>query len=370
MIRKLFSNNHKALFSIAFLLLAIGLINVFSSSFIMALQRAGQVSFYLKRHLIAFGMGLIVCIPLLNIKYQNLRKYAGLLAFITICLLLITYKMGDEVNGAKRWLNIGIGSFQPSELAKYVVILLTATTLSRNIEQKKASTLLCGTMAVVILTGAIVLKQPDMGTALVIVGLAFLLFLLNGIPRKEWIALSVTSIVGLYYLAFAASYRAERVLAWRNPWKYSDTWGYQAVQALMAIGSGGLWGVGIGRAASKYNYLPEAYTDFAYAVLCEEFGFIGAATVIILLALFAYYGFRIAMSAPDNFGALVASGMTALVAGQGFANIAMVSGVLPVTGVPLPFISFGGTSLMINMMAVATLINIGKASARSKEHIV
>jgi cell division protein FtsW len=138
------------------------------------------------------------------------------------------------------------------------------------------------------------------------------------------------------------------------------------VQSFLAIGSGGVWGVGLGRGASKYNYLPEAYTDFAYAVLCEEFGFIGAATVIILLILFTYYGFRIAMDSRDNFGTLVAAGMTALVAGQGFANIAMVSGVLPVTGVPLPFISFGGTSLMVNMMAVATLINIGKAASNRR----
>jgi cell division protein FtsW len=366
MIKRVFNNSHAALFNVALLLFAIGLINVFSSSFVVANQQEENSFFYLQRHLRAFGVGMILFIPLLKIKYQNLRKYAWLSVFITICLLLLTYSLGLEVNGAKRWLNIGIGSFQPSELAKYAVILLTASTLSRNAEQKKQSTLLSGTIAVVAIIGVIVQKQPDMGTALVFVGLAGLLFLLNGIPLKEMMALGVVGIMSVTYLALAESYRAERVYAWLDPWEYPKTSGYQAIQSFMAIGSGGLWGVGLGRAASKYNWLPEAYTDFAYAVWCEEFGFIGAATVIILLVMFAFYGFRIAMNAPDYFGMLLAAGMTVLVAGQGLANIAMVSGVLPVKGLPLPFISVGGTSLMVNMMAVATLINIGKASRTQK----
>jgi cell division protein FtsW len=181
--------------------------------------------------------------------------------------------------------------------------------------------------------------------------------------------LLVCAAVGVVYLVYAAAYRAERISAWLDPWAYQQTSGYQAVQSLLAIGSGSFLGTGLGKGASKFHYLPEAHTDFAFSVLCQEMGFVGAVLVLILFAMFAWYGIKIALKAADGFGMILAAGMTFLIVGQAVGNIAMVSGLLPVTGIPLPFISFGGTSLIVNFVAVGLLISIGRRVATRESRV-
>ncbi len=204
-----------------------------------------------------------------------------------------------------------------------------------------------------------------MGTAALIVALCLVLYLLAGLPKKEIMGMVAVVVFAVGYFATSAAYRAERISAWLNPWDYQLTTGYQTVQSLLAIGSGGFLGTGLGKGASKFYYLPEAHTDFAFAVLCQELGFVGALFVLILLAGLAWHGMRIALRAPDGFGVLLAGGMTVLIIGQAIGNIAMVSGMIPVTGVPLPFISYGGTSLLVNMAAVGILVNVGRQSRKT-----
>ena len=212
--------------------------------------------------------------------------------------------------------------------------------------------------------GLMIYKQPDLGTAAIVVGLAVILYLVAGLSKTDFLVLGSLSLIGVFYLTTAASYRAERIEAWFDPWMFKETSGYQTVQSLMAIGSGGFFGNGLGMGLSKFYYLPEAHTDFAFAVLCQEMGFVGAVAVILLLSGLAFYGGKIAAETNDGYGKILVMGIICLIVGQGIANIAMVSGLLPVIGVPLPFISYGGTSLIINMFSIGVLINIGRYNAK------
>jgi cell division protein FtsW len=187
-----------------------------------------------------------------------------------------------------------------------------------------------------------------------------MLYIIAGLPKQQLLTLVGGGIALFIYATFAASYRAERIAAWINPWDYQLGIGYQTVQGLLAIGSGGFWGTGLGMGSSKFNYLPEAHTDFAFAVLCQEMGFIGALGVLCLMGLLAYYGVRIALKAPDGLGKLLTMGSIFLIVGQAIINISMVSGIFPVVGVPLPFISFGGTSLIVNLMAIGLILSVGR----------
>jgi cell division protein FtsW len=278
---------------------------------------------------------------------------------LTVGLLIAVHFIGIEVNGARRWLNIGF-QFQPSELAKLTGLMITAGFLGPLIDRKRRITLLSVPFYIAAILGMIVLKQPDMGTAVIIVGTSLMLYIIAGLPKQQLLTLVGGGIALFIYATFAASYRAERIAAWINPWDYQLGIGYQTVQGLLAIGSGGFWGTGLGMGSSKFNYLPEAHTDFAFAVLCQEMGFIGALGVLCLMGLLAYYGVRIALKAPDGLGKLLTMGSIFLIVGQAIINISMVSGIFPVVGVPLPFISFGGTSLIVNLMAIGLILSVGR----------
>jgi len=295
-----------------------------------------------------------------------LQRWAPLVVLVVVALLIAVYFVGIEANGARRWLKIGI-TFQPSELAKMAAIILAAAYLGPRMEKRRTITILSGPVLITMIMAALVLKQPDMGTAALIVALCLVLYWLAGLPNRETFAIIGGAAALVVYFATSAAYRAERISAWLNPWDYQLTTGYQTVQSLLAIGSGGFWGTGLGKGASKFYYLPEAHTDFAFAVLCQELGFLGAGLVLLLMGGLAWHGMRIALKATDGFGSMLASGMTVLIIGQAIGNIAMVSGLIPVTGVPLPFISYGGTSLLINMAAIGLLVSIGKQQQTQTE---
>lgn len=356
---QLWRSSTEAVICITLLLFMIGTVNIFSASFVEAGQRIGDGYFYVKRHLMSFGIGIVAMTIISKINYHRLNRFLFPLMLMTVGLLIAVHFIGIEVNGARRWINLGF-QFQPSELAKFTGLLITAGFLGPLIDRKRRITLLSLPFYVAALLGGIVLKQPDMGTAVIIVGVSLMLYVIAGLPKQQLLALVGGGVALFVYATFAAAYRAERIAAWINPWDYQLGIGYQTVQGLLAIGSGGFWGTGLGMGSSKFNYLPEAHTDFAFAVLCQEMGFIGALAVLCLMALLAYYGVRIALKAPDGLGKMLAIGGVVLVVGQAIINIAMVSGIFPVVGVPLPFISFGGTSLIINLAAIGVILNVGR----------
>lgn len=360
---KLWNNNTEAVFYITLILFIIGTVNVFSASFVLAGQLLHDSYFFLKRHLMFFLIGFVTMIIVGRSNYHGFKRFLMPMGVAAIGLLLAVYFGGVEANGARRWLNLAGVKFQPSEFAKLAVVFITAHYLGPRLDRNRKITLLSGPFYFSLLAGALVLKQPDMGTAMIIIGLSLTLYLVAGLPRQQTVLLVCLSVVSAVALSFAASYRADRIHAWLDPWAYQQTIGYQTVQSLLAIGSGGFWGSGLGMGASKFYYLPEAHTDFAFAVLCQEMGFIGAVVVLTLLTLIGVYGIKIAAKAPDGFGKMLAVGTTSLIVGQGIINIAMVSGLLPVIGVPLPFVSFGGTSLVINFFAVGLLISVGRRTA-------
>lgn len=358
-------NNREAILCSTLLLFIIGTVNIFSASFVEAGQTMHDSYFYLKRHLMTFSIGMFAMFVMRGIDYKRLKGLISIMTLVTIALLVTVHYSGVQINGARRWINIGF-QFQPSELAKLTGLMITAGYLGPVIDYGRRVTLLSTPFYVTVLLAMIVFKQPDMGTAVIIIGVCLLLYLIAGLPKQQLFILLGGSGAIFVYGTIAASYRAERIAAWLDPWAYQQGIGYQSVQGLLAIGSGGFFGSGLGMGASKFYYLPEGHTDFAFAVLCQEMGFIGAIVVLSLMGMFAYYGVKIALKAPDGFGKMLALGTVTLIVGQALINIAMVSGLAPVVGVPLPFISYGGTALIVNFTAIGILLNV----ARQGENMV
>lgn len=341
------------------LLFMIGAVNIFSASFVESGQTMNDSYYYLKRHTMMFTIGMISMALMSRIDYRRLKGLISLLMLVTVGLLVAVHTNGIVINGAKRWVNLGF-QFQPSELAKLTGIMITAGYLGPVIDYGRRVTLLSAPFYVTVLLAGIVYKQPDMGTAVIIIGVCLMLYMIAGLPKQQLFILLGGGSILFIYAALTATYRAERVYAWLNPWAYQEGIGYQSVQGLLAIGSGGFFGTGLGMGASKFHYLPESHTDFAFAVLCQEMGFVGVLIILFLLAMFAYYGVKIALKAPDGFGKMLAIGTVILIVGQAIINMGMVSGLLPVVGVPLPFISFGGTALIVNLTAIGILLNVGR----------
>lgn len=357
-------SNMEAVVYSTLLLFVIGTVNIFSASFVEAGQTMHDSYFYLKRHLMMFGIGILAMVVMSRIDYKRLKRLVSILVLVTVGLLLAVHFSGIQINGARRWINIGF-QFQPSELAKLTGLMITAGYLGPVIDYGRRVTLLSAPFYLTVIIAAIVYKQPDMGTAVIIIGICLMLYIIAGLPKQQLFILLGGGGLLFIYASLTAAYRAERIAAWLNPWAYQQGIGYQSVQGLLAIGSGGFSGAGLGMGASKFYYLPEGHTDFAFAVLCQEMGFIGAIIVLLLMAMFAYYGVKIALKAPDGFGKMLAMGTVILVVGQALINIGMVTGLAPVVGVPLPFISFGGTALIVNLTAIGILLNVGRQAMDS-----
>lgn len=349
---------------VTILLFLIGTVNVFSASFVMGSQLLGDSLYFLKRHFAAAIIGLAGMIFIIKKGYHWFLKRISIWAIVTMALLIAVIFVGMEANGARRWLSIwGITTFQPSELAKLVGVLLAAAYIGPRLDRRAVSLfsyplLITGAMA------ALVIIQPDMGTGMIILALCMMPYLVAGIPVREWVLLGLVGGSGILLLIFGAAYRAERILAWFNPEGYSQTSGYQPLQSLLAIGSGGMKGTGLGMGASKFYYLPEAHTDFAFAIWAQETGFVGAVLVLLLIGAMTCYGVRIALEASDGRGRALAIGIVFMIVGQAVGNIAMVLSLLPVTGVPMPFFSYGGSALFVNIWAMGLLFSVAVESAR------
>ena len=362
-------NPRDAVLTIVPFLMLIGAVNVFSASFVVAEAMFGSGYHYLGRYIIYGLVGLVgVYIIGWKINYHKFLNHGQHFFVLVFLLLLAVDVFGKAVKGAQRWLVIGSFSFQPSEFVKLAVIIVGAHYLGVIMEKQIKPHLfqLKVNLAFMeaVLLAVMVLVQPDMGTASIILGLMIILYIIAGLPMKEVIAL----LTGCFFVAaiaiMKAPYRLNRVLIWLNPWADSQGKGYQAVQSFVSIGSGGWFGTAFGMGTGKFFFLPEAHTDFAFAIFCQEWGFLGAIGLIIIFLILALAIFRIGQGTTNKEGFLLVAGLNFLIVGQAFANMAMVCGILPVIGVPLSFISYGGTSLIATLGAVGLVVAIYNEEVR------
>jgi cell division protein FtsW len=339
-------------------LVAFGLVMVYSASSARALLAANDPAYYLKRQALYAVIGLIALVLFSRFDYRRLQHAAGPLLLTSFFLLVAVLGIGIAVNGARRWLPLGPFAFQPSELAKLALALWVAAFLARQPAPKSLGELVRPIGMVIGASCALILIEPDLGSALAIAIMASAVLLVSGTPLRVLLGgggIGMTLVLAAIWLE---PYRRARIFSFLDPWHDPQGAGFQAVQAMIALGSGGIFGVGLGESVQKIYYLPEASTDMIFAIIGEELGLIGALAVIAAFALFAYAGFNIAIRCRDPFGKRLAAGLTALVCGQAAVNVSAVMGLAPLTGVPLPFVSYGGSSLVISLASVGILLNI------------
>jgi cell division protein FtsW len=358
-----YSRNAGGLTACVLALVVFGLVMVMSASAVASMEKGqGAFGIFVKQFVFALG-GLGIMAYLSRIDYNRLRYAAiPLLVVVTALLgLVLVPGIGTSAGGASRWIALGGIGVQPSEFAKLAFVLFAAAALAGNAKRPEtAAEFLIPTLPAVLILGALIMAQPDLGTTITL-GIAFFGVLWAAglpLPIFGWLAgLSATAFVAL---ALSADYRKARLLSFIDPWASADSEGYHAVQSMLAIGSGGWTGVGLGAGRQKWLFLPNAHTDFVFAVIGEELGFVGCLAVILLFSTFAFFGIRTALRAPDRFGRVLAGGITAWISLQAFINIGVTSGRLPVTGIPLPFLSTGGSALLTVLAASGILLSIAR----------
>lgn len=366
------SNNYYILLGTVTGLSLFGLVMVLSASHATALADYKDSFYFLKYQAAWLTFGLITMFFVSKIEFRSFRSFAGwgIAASAALLVLVLIPGLGITSGGASRWLDIGPISFQPSEVAKFALILFAADFLARRREQmKEAETLLPLLVWLVVVAGLIML-QPDLGTTLIITCIFFIMLLIAGARYLHLAALGAAAAVATAGLIWIAPYRKARLLAFLDPWEDPMSTGFQNVQSLIALGSGHLFGVGLGMSKQKFFYLPAAHTDFIFAIIGEEIGLIGTLSIVIAFGLLAFAGIRIAAKATTYFDRYVATGVTAMIIVQAVLNMGAVTGVLPITGVPLPLISFGGTSLLFTLTGVGVLLNIASRERKTNEGII
>ncbi|MFW6305987.1 MAG: stage V sporulation protein E [Bacillota bacterium] len=353
------------IFFIVIVLMAIGLIMILSASSIRALTDYND-SYYLFKHQMMWSLvGIGAMIFFMNIDYHVYQKNSKLILFFTIIglVLVLIPGIGRVAGGSRRWIGIGPIGVQPSELAKLGLVIYLSYYFSR--KNEKIKSFIDGVLPTLIILGVVfslILMEPDLGTAVTIAGTFFLMLFAAGAKYGHLASLIAAGIPMIIYFIFSEEYRKERLLSFLNPWADPLDTGYHIIQSLLALGSGGIFGVGLGQGKQKFLYLPEPGTDFIFAVLGEELGLMGTLLILLLFFLFAWRGLKIATSAPDIFGSMLAVGISSMVIIQAMINIGVVTSSMPITGITLPFISYGGTSLVIMLSAVGILLNVSRQS--------
>jgi cell division protein FtsW len=344
-------------------LVAFGLVMVYSASSARAALAADDPAYYLKRQAVYALAGIVALVLLSRIDYRRLRFAVAPLLLGSFALLVAVLALGTPVNGARRWLSLGPASLQPSELAKLALVLWLAAYLARRPAPQSLGELLRPIGLVVGAAFALVIVEPDLGTAIAIAIMAAAVLLVAGTRLPTLAAAGALGFVLVAAAIWLEPYRRERVLSFLDPWQDPEGAGFQSVQAMIALGSGGFFGNGLGESVQKVYYLPEASTDMIFAIVGEELGLLGAFAVIAAFVVFGYAGFNIALGCRDPFGKLLAAGVTALVCGQAAVNVSAVMGLAPLTGIPLPFVSYGGSSLVVGLASVGILLNIAVSDA-------
>ncbi len=356
-------------------LTGIGILMVYSSSAFISTEKYGSSFRYLWRHLFTIMVGFAVMFFLAKTEYQKLRMFVIPLLIVSLILLVLVFVPGIGVSAGaqsevKRWIKLWPSTFQPSELVKIAIVLFLADYMSKNMHRMRD--LYSGVIvpiAVMVVFQGIILFQPDFGSSISIGILALALLFIGGVQWRYILGIFLISLPVVYKLVLAVPYRRARITAFLDPWQDSLGSGFQLVQSFLAFGRGGITGMGIGDSRQKLFFLPEAHTDFIFSLIGEELGLIGVLTVLGLFLYFFIKGFRIAMQTEDPFGYYLAFGLTIMIVNQALMNFAVATGVMPTKGLPLPFISYGGSAFIINMAAVGILINIsGSRFGMSYQH--
>ncbi len=357
------------IFLITILLLCIGVVMVFSASAVTAEQRFGDAYHFLKQQMLWVVIGVAAMITAMNIDYFRLKKLAlpALIIGVLLLVAVLIPGVGSEVKGAQRSIRMGPIGISPAEMIKLCLVFFMAFSLSQNSEKLKL--FVQGLMPYLGVLGLVVLLimlQPDLGTTIAVSGTIFIMLMAAGARWGHLIGLAGVGIIGVLAMIVLEPYRMRRLTAFLDPWASPLDAGFQTIQSLYALGSGGLFGVGLGRSRQKMFYLPEQHTDFIFSIMGEELGYLGVLLVLSLFFLFLWRGLRTAITCPDAFGSLLAVGITSMIILQAIINIGVVSGSLPVTGITLPFISYGGSSLLFSLTSVGILLNISKFSTQGR----
>ncbi len=345
------------------LLLALGVCMVYSASSYYALRKYDSKEYFLIRQLIWSTIGIIAMLIVSRLDYRRLARFSPVLLLVSILLLVLVLipGIGSEINGSRRWFYFGFASFQPSEMAKLAVILFFSFSLSQKGE--KLQSFWKGLVPYLLVIGIIdmlLMKEPHFSGTILITSIAVIILFAAGAKVWHFILLLLPAVpLGIYFV-INEEYRMNRLLTFLDPFQDPTDTGYQIVNSLYAIGSGGIFGKGIGQSIQKNLYIPEPHTDFIFSVLAEELGFIGSITVLVLFLVIIWRGIRIAMHAPDTLGSLIAVGITSLIAVQVIINVAVVTSSMPVTGMPLPFFTYGGSSLAFLLVEIGMLLNISR----------
>ena len=364
---RLWRRGDRALLLAVAALTAFGLVMVFSASEVQGWLWFHNAAYYFERQLMWLALGVVLLFAGASVDYHRLRPLAWPLGIATVVLMVLVLlpHFGVEVNGARRWLRLGPLQMQPAELAKIAAIVFMALWLERH--RDRLSSLENGVvpfLALLAFTILLVILERDLGTTLILAGILLAQFLVAGGRKRHVLLLALIMALCVYLFIRMEPYRLHRILAFVDPWSDPLNTGFQAIQSVVALGSGGFTGLGLGHSIQKYQWLPFAHTDFIFAIVGEETGLLGTSAVLALFGLFAYRGYRVALKAPDAFGSLLACGVTTWIALQALINIAAVTVTLPTTGIPLPFISYGGSSLAIALLAVGILINVSTQSEK------
>jgi cell division protein FtsW len=368
MARKLKSD--KLLFTATLVLVCASLVMVYSASAVIAMERFHKPTYFLFKQATFAFIGLLLMPILMKIDYRRYRQPAVIwTALILIGIALVGVLFGPRINGARRWFGIAGVGVQPSEFTKIVVIFFTAAILERRMD--RIDDLRYALVPIAVILGVIVgliMLEPDLGTALSILVIVCAMIFSAGISYRYIIGLLLVSLPAASIVLMSAGYRRRRMMVFLNPWQDPLGDGFQVVQSLIAVGTGGVFGRGLMAGVQKLFYLPYPETDFIYAVVGEELGLVGATVILACFCVIAWRGLRTAMRAPDRFGAFLALGLTTMVVVQAFFNISVVLGLLPTKGIPLPFVSFGGSSLLVSMIGMGILLNISQHASAS--HVV
>lgn len=356
------------LLAIIIALVGLGIIMIYSASFVIAGQRFADPYHFLRKQVAAAGLGFFLFYLASRIDYHRWQILAWPLILVSLILLVILICPGwrHEIGGSARWLRFSSFSFQPAELAKFSLVIYVARSLAKKGEEiKNFNHGLVPHLVILGIFFALVFKQPDFGTGLVFWALVFVMLFAGGARILHLAGIILAILPAGLILALQASYRKERLLAFLNPWSDPGNTGFQIIQSFLAFGAGKIWGIGLGEGRQKLFYLPEIHTDFIFSVVGEELGLIGVTAVIALFFFLTIRGLQISLRAPDSFGTYLALGMVTMIAVQTLMNMGVVMGLLPTKGSPLPFLSYGGTSLIINLLAGGILGNISSQGGRN-----
>jgi cell division protein FtsW len=352
----------RILFTATLLLVCVSVVMVYSASAVIALERFQQPYLFLTKQALWSVLGLAVLGVAIRVDYRTYRNEAFIWCLLAVVvLMLVMVLFSAPVNGTRRWFGVGGLGIQPSELAKLACVFFTALMLERRmhrIDDLSYSLLPIGVIAGLVFT--LILLQPDFGTSISLAVIIAVMVFAAGLHYRYFVGLVLVALPAIYLVLVAAPYRRRRLLAFWDPWADPLGDGFQIIQSLVAVGTGGVFGRGLMGGVQKLFYLPEPHTDFIYAVIGEELGLVGATGILLCFCVIAWRGLRISARAEDTFGAFVALGLTTMIAAQALVNISVVLGLMPTKGIPLPLVSFGGSSLLMNLLGAGVLLNISQ----------